>query len=136
METKRIIKGIVSRLQIKQEGVRVDVETLELTPGVGVQKRQNSNKPSADISIIIKKKGHTVSAEEREIGLCIPRFYPNITIEIDEDIRLEAGTILEIDTARIEINSQRKRCFKECKLLQSKKQCYLVDSVYYGKLLD
>lgn len=84
---------------------------------------------------IFTKEGREFIERENIVGLCTERFYENITIEGLSGYELHEGQTLKIGNTIHEITYIGKKCFPECSLLQSNKQCPLSKEVIFTKVI-
>ncbi|HHV27044.1 MAG TPA: MOSC domain-containing protein [Tissierellia bacterium] len=68
-------------------------------------------------------------------GLCMERFYENITIKNIDVSRLYIGLRLIIGETIHEITQIGKKCFPECKLIRSGEVCSLAKEVIFTKII-
>lgn len=85
------------------------------------------------ISILSERARNLIEQEELE-GLCLFRFYENITIEGIDAKTLSVGESLQIGETIQTVTCIGKRCFEECKLIQSGETCELFMNVIYTKV--
>lgn len=69
-------------------------------------------------------------------GLCIPKFFNNLTIDNIDTKKIYVGKIIEIDKAKIEITEVDKECFPNCKLVQEGKSCDLTTKTIFAKIIE
>lgn len=86
------------------------------------------------ISLLSERVRDLIDEEEFE-GLCLFRFYENITIRGLEAKNIGIGERLQIGETVQEVTSIGKRCFKECKLIQSGERCELFMNVIFIKVI-
>lgn len=84
---------------------------------------------------IFTREGREYIEEEKLKGLCIERFYENITIQGLYIDKLYEGQKLKIGDTIQEITYIGKRCFLECNLVGSNKQCPLSKEVIFTKII-
>ncbi|MGO1468417.1 MAG: MOSC domain-containing protein [Tissierella sp.] len=84
------------------------------------------------MSILSRRVRSLIDEEEIE-GLCLFRFYENITIEGLDAKNLTIGDRLQVGEVTLEVTSIGKRCFEECKLIQSGEVCELFMNVVFTK---
>jgi hypothetical protein len=110
----------VAELSGHRDCVRFTEEGME-----GV-KRKN---PDIPVSLMSLSAQQAVDQAELR-GLCYERFRADITIECEK--MPVKGTIIKASELTLRIMSQGKRCWPECKLLQEKLPCPLIDGVRYA----
>lgn len=86
------------------------------------------------VSLLSRRVRNLIDEEELE-GLCLFRFYENITIEGLDANDLMIGDRIQIGETILEVTSIGKRCFKECKLIQSGEDCELFMNVVFTKVI-
>lgn len=94
----------------------------------------NGNSRDKQVSIFTREAREYIEKENIN-GLCMERFYENITIEgliIDE---LHEGQTLKIGDTIQEISYIGKKCFPECNLLKANNQCPLSKEVIFTKVI-
>jgi MOSC domain-containing protein YiiM len=93
------------------------------------------NGKGGDRQVSILTVNHRDAIEKEDKGLCTERFYENITIEgLDVD-KLHIGQKIIIGETIQVITAIGKKCFKECNLVKSNKQCLLSTNVIFTKVV-
>ncbi len=100
----------------------------------GIVGEYTSRNKGRQISLLSKRIRQLIDAEELE-GLCLFRFYENITIEDLDAKNVSIGERLRIGESVQEITAIGKRCFKECKLIQTGEKCELFMNVIFTKVI-
>lgn len=94
------------------------------------------NRESGDKQVsIFTKEGRECIEREKIKGLCIERFYENITIEGVNIQNLHIGQKLNIGNTIQEITSIGKKCFIECELVIKDRPCPLSREVIFTKVI-
>jgi hypothetical protein len=90
--------------------------------------RKNPNRPVSLISLEARQ------GVDRAVlrGLCYKRFAADITLDCEQ--MPPTGALLKSGNLVLGILSERKRCWPECKLLQDKLPCPLIDGVRYARV--
>ncbi|MDD6807303.1 MAG: hypothetical protein PUD72_02475 [Oscillospiraceae bacterium] len=124
----------ISKLQIKTDEGKKNVEYLELIQNHGIKGDKKAN--GGDRQICLADESALLTYMEKNIGLCTKRFMPNITTSGLNYNMLNAGDLLKINSVIIEISSYEKRCFPECSLVQCGKQCEIKNACAFGKVIS
>lgn len=86
------------------------------------------------VTLLSKEIRNLIDEEELE-GLCLFRFYENITIDDFDSNQVTLGQRFKIGDCILEVTSIGKRCFKECKLIQSGEKCNLFTNIVFTKII-
>ena len=70
-----------------------------------------------------------------ENGLCTKRFYADIETERLDYSNLSVGNVFSIGDVSLQITGKGKRCFEDCPLRKEGKQCQLVHSVAFARVV-
>lgn len=97
--------------------------------GEGVFRKENRQ-----ISILSESVRNQIDREEKK-GLCLLKFYENITIKGLDARLIHVGQIFQIGETLQEVTSIGKKCFDGCKLFQAGERCGLVDNVIFTKII-
>ncbi len=68
-------------------------------------------------------------------GLCVKKFYENITIKDLDTSKLAIGQAFTIGTAEFQITGLGKRCFPECNIVKKGEVCSLKHGVVFAKVI-
>lgn len=72
----------------------------------------------------------------KDKGLCIPRFYENLTIDGLDSSQLYPGKRLKLGEATIEISQIGKECFSNCQLVEKGISCSLVKETIFARVVS
>lgn len=87
------------------------------------------------ISLLSKEIRDLIDIEQLD-GLCLFRFYENITIEGLDARDLKIGQTIQIGETVQRVTSIGKSCFEECKLVQSGERCKLFNNVIFTSVVE
>lgn len=68
-------------------------------------------------------------------GLCVNRFYENLTIKDLDTSKLSIGQKLIIGSVIFQITGLGKRCFPECNIAKRSEECFLKHGVVFVKVI-
>lgn len=97
--------------------------------GEGVIREENRQ-----ISILSESVRNQIDLEEKK-GLCLLKFYENITVQGLDASSIHVGQSFQIGQSIQEVTSIGKRCFDECILFQSGERCQLFKNVIFTKII-
>nr|WP_300006200.1 hypothetical protein [Tissierella sp.] len=100
----------------------------------GQASKADKKNKKRQVSILSKKARETIDQEQLG-GLCLFRFYENITIEGLDARAIKKGDLLQIGETLQQVESVGKKCFEECKLVQAEKKCQLFNNVIFMRVL-
>lgn len=98
-----------------------------------VEGRPKTSK-SRRVSLLGERIRKLIDEEELD-GLCMFRFYENITIRGLEAEDVLIGERFQIGETVQEVISIGERCFKKCKLIQSGEECDLFMNIIFTKII-
>ncbi|OLS03726.1 MOSC domain-containing protein [Tissierella creatinophila] len=125
----------VVALKLKDEDGHIDyLRQAIIDKELGMIGEFPKREKNRQISILSERIRNLIDEEEFE-GLCLFRFYENITIKDLEVKNIEIGQRLQIGETVQEVTAIGKRCFKECKLIQSGETCNLFMNVIFTKII-
>lgn len=101
---------------------------------LGILNNNPQKKHKREISLLSKEIRDSIEREKLD-GLCLPRFYENLTIEGLDASKVTIGENLKIGETVQQVIGVGKRCFKECKLVQAKEMCELSTSVVFTTVI-
>ena len=101
----------------------------------GMVGRSEKKDKRRQISILSKKIRDLIDEEQLD-GLCLFRFYENITIEGLDAREISTGEKLQIGETVLRVTSIGKGCFEECKLVQAGKRCELFNNVIFTSVVE
>lgn len=125
----------VVEIALKDDGGNINyLRWIMVDRRLGIMGENIENNKRIQISLLAERIRELIDDEEME-GLCLFRFYENITIRGLESDEISIGDILQIGETLQEVTSIGKRCFAECKLIQSGEKCDLFSNVIFTKVL-
>ena len=101
---------------------------------VSINKRFDKNNRGESVSLLSERVRYLIDEEELE-GLCLFRFYENITISDLDAKEVSIGQRFQIGETVQEVVSIGERCFKECKLIQSGEECDFFMNIVFTKVI-
>ena len=101
--------------------------------GIFGEKRERNKKKQ--VSILSKEVRDRVD-DEQLVGLCLSRFYENITIEGLDVSKIRVGQRLQVGETIQEVTIIGKECFKECKLVKNEEKCDLSKNVIFTTMVE
>ena len=125
----------VVALKVKDENGHINyLRQTIIDKELGITGELSERKKNRQISILSERIRNLIDEEEFE-GLCLFRFYENITIKDLEAKNISIGQRLQIGETVQEVTAIGKRCFEECKLIQSGERCDLYMNVVFAKVI-
>ena len=115
-----------------QDGARIEMESLALTPEAGVSGDRKSAKDGS-VSLL---SGEAEESIRNMGGLCTDRFQANIVARGLDYANLREGTRLTIGCCELEITRVGKPCYDACLLQQDGKTCPLPKSCAFARVLS
>ena len=115
-----------------QDGARIEMESLALTPEAGVSGDRKSAKDGS-VSLL---SGEAEESIRNMGGLCTDRFQANIVARGLDYANLREGTRLSIGCCELEITRVGKPCYEACPLQQDGKTCPLPKSCAFARVLS
>ncbi len=83
------------------------------------------------LSVENRNRINTIEAD----GLCVNRFYENLTISELDTSKLNIGQELIVGEAIFQITGIGKRCFPECNIVKKSEECSLKHGVIFAKVI-
>ncbi len=83
---------------------------------------------------ILGKDDLEILLKDREKGICIKRFAPNLEIS-GTSSKLKKGTYYKIGEVEIKISDTGKKCHKGCQLLEEKRICLLPEKALFATII-
>lgn len=108
--------------------------TLQLIKDKGIKEDIHAKGGDRQV-ILIDSEGYRKAEEFKSYGLCIKRFYANIVISGLKDKDINMSVKLFIGESIIQITKAKKKCFKECSLVQNNNICTLPNSTLFAKVI-
>ncbi|MFA5524299.1 MAG: MOSC domain-containing protein [Tissierellales bacterium] len=117
----------------------------EMTPGsykdgifkenYGLIGDKHSSPGERQVTILSAEARNRINTIEID-GLCVKRFYENLTIKDLDTSKLIIGQVLIIGEAFFQITGIGKRCFPECDFVKRSEACSLQRGVIFAKVLS
>ena len=123
----------IAKLRIKTEEGEKLVSSLFLVAGLGIEGDKKAK--GGDRQICLADEDELTTYRQKDLGLCVNRFMPNISTRNLDYKNLQIGTQLNIGNAVIEITSTNKKCFPECELIKAHTTCEIAHSCAFAKVL-
>ncbi len=80
-------------------------------------------------------EGRNSLASLKVEGLCVKKFYENITIKDLDTSKLTIGQEFTVGSAEFQITGLGKRCFSECNIVKKGETCALKYGVVFAKVI-
>lgn len=133
---KEVIKIKVVALKLKDDQGRINfLDRANFDKNYGMLAEGILREENRQISILSRSVRDQIDREAKN-GLCLLKFYENITVEGLDASTMHVGQRLKIGETIQEITSIGKRCFDECKLFQTGQVCKLHYNVIFSKILE
>ncbi len=133
---KEVVKIKVVALKLKDNQRRIKfLDRASFHKDYGMLAEGILREENRQISILSRRVREQIDREAKD-GLCLLKFYENITIEGLDASTMHVGQKLKIGETIQEITSIGKRCFDECKLFQTGQICKLHYNVIFSKILE
>lgn len=121
------IKDKGGEIRHLQEGILIEE--------LGIKGDVNANGGVKQISILTCNDRRS-SEKLRDKGLCILRFYENLTIENLDIKKVYIGRRFKINNTIVEISKIGKYCFDNCQLVKENKKCSLSTNTIFAKVVE
>jgi len=95
---------------------------------------KHSSSGDRQVTIFSAEGRSRIKTIERD-GLCVKKFYENITIKDLDVSKLTVGQELIIGEAIFQITGIGKRCFPECNIVKVQQVCSLKNGVLFAKVI-
>lgn len=94
---------------------------------------KHSSPGNRQVTMFAAEGRHRINTIEAD-GLCVNRFYENLTIKDLDASKLSIGQELIIGAATFQITEIGKRCFPECNIVKKLEICSLKQGVIFAKV--
>lgn len=124
----------IVQLTLEEDGYINYLRLIILDKELGILGERIEKDKKIRISLLGQRIRNLIDQEELE-GLCLFRFYENITIKNFEADEIIIGDRLKIGETIQEVTSIGRRCLAECKLIQAGEKCDLFSNVVFTRVL-
>lgn len=125
----------VVQLKIKDEDRNIKhLRQSQIDPKLGMLEESSKRDKNRQISLL-SKEARDLMIKEKSEGMCVFKFYENMTIEGLDPQNLRVGQRLKIGQSIQEITSIGKKCFDGCKLAESEEKCQLASKLVYTQII-
>ncbi len=116
------------------EGRLIRLKEAQLVKGHGIQGDRKAGPGDKQLSILTLETREAIE-QLRDQGLCIPRFYANLTLEGLDPSTLKLGQELRLGRSLLKISQLGKECFPECSLVKEGKECDLARRAIFARVI-
>lgn len=95
---------------------------------------KHSSPGDRQATILSAKSRDRINTIETD-GLCVNRFYENLTVKDLDTSNLTIGQVLIIGEAAFQITGKGKRCFPECDIVKRSEVCSLKNGAIFAKVI-
>lgn len=126
----------IKDIRIKDEEGKIDhlnIAMIDKEKGIIGQSSKKSR--TRQVAILSKEIRDLIDREQLD-GLCLFRFYENITVEGLDANDLIVDEKLQIGETVQRVTSIGKKCFEECRLVQAGKKCKLFNNIIFTSVVE
>ena len=120
--------------KVKKEP-RIEVEAGKFLENFGLEGDAYSEKGVEKQVTVFFDEGRDALSDEPFPGLCFPRFLETIRIRGIKADDLKTGTEIKVGEVVLVVSKPRKKCYSECKIIQSGRHCALSGDVRFCKVI-
>lgn len=117
-----------------KEGKLIRLEEAQLIKDHGILGDRKAGPGDKQLSILSLKTREAID-QLKDQGLCIPRFYANLTLEGLDPSTLKLGQELRLGRSLLKISQLGKECFPECSLVKEGKECDLAREAIFARVI-
>jgi MOSC domain-containing protein YiiM len=115
-------------------GPGIALEEAVLREGLGMEGDFHASGGDRQISLLPLEARLWMAGQEKP-GLCFPRFKENISLRDLPPELLQPGTRLMAGETTLELSSQTKSCFEECRFFSRAKPCVLAGLHLFARVI-